>query len=351
MTIRVLIVDDSPTMRALITELLRRERDITVIGAAADAAEARTIIREQNPDVVTLDIEMPGMNGLDFLEKVMRLKPTPVVVVSGLTREGADTTVRALEIGAVDCYAKPDGRVGSLLDTDEGRLAALIRNAAKARLNGRAAGADAPRPEAKASSPAPSPVARGARPALIAIGASTGGVEALQQILRRFPEDCPPTVIVQHINGHFAEAVARRLDQLCAPRVTIAEPDLPLRAGHVYLAPGTDRHLQVRGSAQAPSARMRSEDKVSGHRPSVDVLFRSVAETVGDQAVGVLLTGMGSDGAKGLLAMAQAGAATIAQDEATSTVFGMPRAAIALGAAAVVAPVHRIADHALARAA
>ncbi len=349
MTIRVLIVDDSPTMRALLAELLRRESDITVIGAAADAAEARTIIREQNPDVVTLDIEMPGMNGLDFLEKVMRLKPTPVVIVSGLTREGADTTVRALEIGAVDCYAKPDGRVGSLLDSDEGRLAALIRNAARARLHGRTAGAVTP-VLAKAVD-VPPPAMRGDRPALIAIGASTGGVEALQQILRRFPADCPPTVIVQHINGYFAEAVARRLDQLCAPTVTIAAPDLPLRPGHVYLAPGNERHLQVRGSAKAPCARMRADDKVSGHRPSVDVLFHSVAETIGDQAVGVLLTGMGSDGAGGLLAMAEAGAATIAQDEATSTVFGMPRAAIALGAAAIVAPVHRIADHALARAA
>lgn len=346
MTIRVLIVDDSPTMRALLTEMLRREADITVIGAAADAAEARTIIREQNPDVVTLDIEMPGMNGLDFLDKLMRLKPTPVVVVSGLTRDGADTTVRALEIGAVDCYAKPDGRIGSLLTTDEGRLANLIRNAAKARLRDRPAGGAAPTP----SYAIPAATDR-QRPSLIAVGASTGGVEALQLLLQNFPADCPPTVIVQHISGHFAEAVARRLDQQCAPTVTIAEPDLPLKQGHVYLAPGNDRHLQVRGSAAHPCARMRADDKVSGHRPSVDVLFRTVAETMGGQAVGILLTGMGSDGAQGLLAMARAGAMTIAQDEATCTVFGMPKAAIALGAAARIAPIHRIADHAFARAA
>ncbi|MBY0306290.1 MAG: chemotaxis response regulator protein-glutamate methylesterase [Sphingomonas sp.] len=346
MTIRVLIVDDSPTMRALLSELLRREADISVIGTAADAAEARTIMREQSPDVVTLDIEMPGMNGLDFLDKVMRLKPTPVIIVSGLTRDGADATVRALEIGAVDCYAKPDGKIGSLLTTDDGRLAALIRNAAKAKLRDRNGD-----PVAVTPCHAVSPLISHHRPALIAVGASTGGVEALQLLLQNFPGDCPPTVIVQHINGHFAEAVARRLDQQCTPKVTIAEPDLPLKPGHIYLAPGNDRHVQVRGGATNPCARMRADDKVSGHRPSVDVLFRSVAETMGGKAVGILLTGMGTDGAQGLLAMAHAGATTIAQDEATCTVFGMPKAAIALGAAGLIAPIHRIADHALARAA
>lgn len=346
MKIRVLIVDDSPTMRALLSELLRREADISVIGTAADAAEARTIMREQSPDVVTLDIEMPGMNGLDFLDKVMRLKPTPVIIVSGLTRDGADATVRALEIGAVDCYAKPDGKIGSLLTTDDGRLAALIRNAAAARLQGRSAAPVTPAP----SYAVPSQIGH-RRPTLIAIGASTGGIEALQLLLQSFPADCPPTVVVQHINGHFAEAVARRLDQRCAPKVTIAESDLPLKPGCIYLAPGNDRHLQVRGSAANPIARLRADDKVSGHRPSVDTLFRTVAETIGAQAVGILLTGMGSDGAEGLLAMARAGATTIAQDEATCTVFGMPKAAIALGAAGLVAPIHRIADHALARAA
>ncbi|PZP07300.1 MAG: chemotaxis response regulator protein-glutamate methylesterase, partial [Sphingomonas hengshuiensis] len=313
----------------------------------ADAAEARVLIREHNPDVVTLDIEMPGMSGLEFLDKLMRLRPTPVIIVSGMTREGADTTVRALELGAVDCYAKPDGRIGSLLTADSGRLAELIRGAAKVQVRERATIVDA-RPSLI---PAPAPSPHSERPAMIAIGASTGGVEALHLVLQGFPADCPPTVIVQHINGQFAEAVARRLDQQCTPKVTIAEPDLPLKRGHIYLAPGNERHLQVRGSAAHPCARMRADEKVSGHRPSVDVLFRSVADTIGDQAVGILLTGMGSDGAHGLLAMAQAGAVTIAQDEATCTVFGMPRAAIKLGAARMVAPIHRIAEHALARAA
>lgn len=350
MTIRVLIVDDSATMRALLGELLRREPDICVVGAAADAAEARTLIREHNPDVVTLDIEMPGMSGLEFLDKLMRLRPTPVIIVSGMTREGADTTVRALELGAVDCYAKPDGRIGSLLTADGGRLAELIRGAAKVQVRERTTIVASP-PALAAPAAAPLPMPPGERPALIAIGASTGGVEALHLLLQGFPAECPPTMIVQHINGQFAEAVARRLDQQCAPKVTIAEPDLPLKPGHIYLAPGNERHLQVRGSAAHPCARMRADEKVSGHRPSVDVLFRSVADTIGDQAVGILLTGMGSDGAQGLLAMAQAGAVTIAQDEATCTVFGMSKAAIKLGAARMVAPLHRIADHALARAA
>lgn len=342
--IRVLIVDDSPTMRALIAELLRRESDIEVIGSAADAMEARTLIRERDPDVVTLDIEMPGMSGLDFLDKLMRLKPTPVIVVSGHTRAGADVTARALEIGAVECYAKPDGRAGEFLRGDDGRLAALIRIAAEARVRER------PVAVAPVMAPVKTPMSRGERPRLIAIGASTGGVEALQILLQGFPADCPPTLVVQHINGQFAEAVARRLDQSSAPTVTIAEPDLPLKQGHVYLAPGTERHLQVRGGSGL-FARMRPGDKVSGHRPSVDMLFHSVAEALGSEAIGILLTGMGQDGAHGLLAMARAGAATIVQDEATSTVFGMPKAAIGLGAAKLVAPIQRIADHAFARAA
>lgn len=341
--IRVLIVDDSPTMRALIAEVLRREGDIEIIGSAADAMEARALIRELNPDVVTLDLEMPGMSGLDFLDKLMRLRPTPVIVVSGHTRAGADVTVRALEIGAVDCYAKPDGRAGDFLIGDKGRLATLIRTAAQAQVG--------MRPVATVEQPARTVSWIGASPRLIAVGASTGGVEALQILLQGFPADCPPTLIVQHINGHFAEAVARRLDQWCAPKVTIAEPDLPLKPGHVYLAPGNDRHLQVRGSNAGLTARMRTGDKVSGHRPSVDTLFHSAAETLGAKAIGILLTGMGSDGAAGLLAMARAGAATIVQDEATSTVFGMPKAAIGLGAAQLVAPIQRIADHAFRRAA
>ena len=335
MTIRVLIVDDSPTMRALLSALLRDEPDIEVIDTAVDANDARAKIRQLDPDVVTLDIEMPGMSGIDFLEKLMRLRPTPVVIVSGLTQQGAEITARALAMGAVDCYAKPRGRPGELLSSDGGRLANSIRAAAATR--GRQIDV---RPARKAITERRSDIS------LIAIGSSTGGVEALHVLLGSFPADCPPTLVVQHINGHFAAAVARRLDEICAPTVQLAESDVRLMPGNVYLAPGNDRHLTVRAGTSLIS-KLRAGDSVSGHRPSVDVLFHSVAEAVGPAAVGVLLTGMGADGAHGLLAMKRAGATTSAQDEATSTVFGMPRAAIQLGAAGHVAGLGDIASYAL----
>ncbi|MDP3550945.1 MAG: chemotaxis response regulator protein-glutamate methylesterase [Novosphingobium sp.] len=344
MTIRVVIVEDSPTMRAILMNRLGKEPDIEVVAAAANAAEGREVIRELDPDVVTLDIEMPGMNGLDFLAKIMQLRPTPVIIVSGSTQKGNDMSARALALGAVDCYAKSGGGMG--LD-DAGMLAQMIREAAKVRFSPRAPAA------------APSTITRIAaevrgtladRPALIAIGSSTGGVEALQTVLSGFPADCPPTLIVQHINARFAPAVARTLDQSCPPRIMIAEPDMPLRDGHVYLAPGDDRHLSIGGSSTF-HCKLRSGEPVSGHMPSVDVLFASVAEIIGPRAVGILLTGMGADGAQGLLSMAQKGARTIAQDEATCTVFGMPRAAINLGAARIVAPLGSIARHAFSKAA
>jgi two-component system chemotaxis response regulator CheB len=351
MTIRVLIIDDSATMRAILMSRLSGEADIAVIGTAANAAEGRELIKRFNPDVITLDIEMPGMNGLDFLEKIMALRPTPVIVVSGSTQEGNEITARALAIGAVDCYAKCD-RSGTLPLDDNGRLGSLIRQAAQVRFNNRW-----PTPTEVVMFPAPGAGRRPARPArreeeprIIAIGSSTGGVEALQVMLSEFPIDCPPTLIVQHVNARFAPSIAKSLDLVCPANVRLAEPDLPLRRGTVFLAPGGDRHLSVTGSG-AFYVRLRQGDPVAGHLPSIDVLFQSVAEAVGPAGIGILLTGMGSDGAKGLLAMARAGAHTIAQDEATSTVFGMPRAAISLGAAAVVAPISHIAQHALRRGA
>ncbi|USI71713.1 protein-glutamate methylesterase/protein-glutamine glutaminase [Sphingomonas morindae] len=336
--IRVLVVDDSPTMRALLSSLLGQEADIEVIGTAANAEEARGMIRVLDPDVVTLDIEMPGMNGLDFLEKIMRLRPTPVIIVSGLTRANTDATARALEIGAVDCYAKPQ-RAGQLLTDDGGRLAGLVRQAAQVRMRGR---------EPSRQMLGSTVRAIGSHDVrLVAVGASTGGVEALTTMLGAFPADCPPTLVVQHVNGAFAGAIARRLDQHCAPTVRLAEPDLPLRRGHVYIAPGNERHLQVQGIGTM-SAKLRVADPVSGHRPSVDMLFLSVAQNAAAGAVGVLLTGMGSDGAAGLLAMRRAGCVTIVQDEATSTVYGMPRAAAEMGAAQFVLGLPDIASRALA---
>lgn len=341
--IRVLIIDDSATMRAILMSRLSAESDISVIGTAANAAEGRELIKRFNPDVVTLDIEMPGMNGLDFLEKIMTLRPTPVIVVSGSTQEGNEVTARALALGAVDCYAKSD-RTGMLQLDDNGRLAGLVREAAQVRFNNR--WPVSPKVVAVAQRSATAPT--DAR--LIAIGSSTGGVEALQVLLKDFPENCPPTVIVQHVNPRFAPAIARTLDLAGPAKVQVAEPDMPLRDGNIYLAPGGDRHLTIGGTA-AYYARLRAGDPISGHVPSVDALFHSVAEVAGPRAVGVLLTGMGSDGAKGLLAMAEAGAQTIAQDEATCTVFGMPRAAISLGAAGIVTPIQRIAQHVLRQAA
>ncbi|MCX7283780.1 MAG: chemotaxis-specific protein-glutamate methyltransferase CheB [Novosphingobium sp.] len=336
MTIRVLIIDDSPTMRAILLARLSGESDITVVGEAASAAEGRALIKQLDPDVVTLDIEMPGMNGLDFLEKIMTLRPTAVIIVSGKTQEGNAITARALELGAVSCYAK-NGSGGMLLE-DNGRLCNMVREAAGARLGVR-------RPVVKGA-----PVAIRTAPRLIAIGSSTGGVEALQVLLKDFTETCPPTLIVQHVNARFAGAIANTLNMVSPATVQLAEPDMPLKQGNIYLAPGGDRHLTVGGETSL-YARLRSGEPISGHTPSVDALFHSVASLLGAQAVGVLLTGMGNDGARGLLAMAQAGAHTIAQDEASCTVFGMPRAAISMGAAAVVAPIKTIAQLALKQAA
>ncbi len=284
------------------------------------------------------------MSGLDFLDKIMRLRPTPVIIVSTLTQEGAHATVRALELGAVDCYAKPTGSSGEMMQ-DEGRLADLIRRAATANLV-RSFQVEAPAYERPA---APAPVARERiENGIIAIGASTGGVEALYHVLRRFPEDCPPTVIVQHINGSFAAAMANRLNEQCAPRIQLAESDMILRQGHVYIAPGNERHLTVRqGTDGKVYSRLRPGELCSGHRPSIDMLFNSVAAELPRRAVGVILTGMGADGAEGLLAIRNAGCPTIAQDQATCVVYGMPKVAAELGAAVHVLGLPRIAEKAL----
>lgn len=334
MTVRVLIIDDSATMRAILAARLSGLPDILVVGMASNAAEGRQLIKELEPDVVTLDIEMPGMNGLDFLDKIMTLRPTPVIMVSSLTQANSDQTARALALGAVDCYCKTDFS-GSAMD-DGGLLAEMVRGASRVRVRRRA-------PELVTMA---MPVKAANRETkVIAIGSSTGGVEALQVLLGHFPEDCPPTVIVQHVDARFAPAIARTLDAASRANVILAEPDMPLKRGMVYLAPGGERHTLVAGGAM-PHLKLRAGDPITGHRPSVDALFHSVAGSIGRDAVGILLTGMGADGAHGLLAMAKAGAHTIAQDEASCTVFGMPRVAISLGAANVVAPIQNIAKHA-----
>jgi two-component system chemotaxis response regulator CheB len=349
MTIRVLVVDDSAVMRALLQHRLEREPDIAVVGAASNAAEARQLIKALDPDVVTLDIEMPGMDGLSFLEKIMALRPTPVILVSGVTERGADATVRGLQLGAVGCMAKSELRPGAG-ETDAGALANLVREAVRVRF-GPATARAAARPPAASSPPPPDgpPLPAAPLPEVIVIGSSTGGVEALHVLLAEFPADCPPTLIVQHINACFAAAIAQSLDRAVRPRVMLAESDMVLAPGTVLLAPGSDKHLQVaRAGSHGLRCVLREGEPVSGHRPSVDRLFASLAATLGPErgheALAILLTGMGQDGAEGMAALAGVGARTIAQDQASCVVFGMPRAAIELGAAREVRPLSRIAD-------
>lgn len=329
MSIRVLIVDDSPTMRAMIASVLKSEQDIEVVGSACDPLEAREAIKALNPDVVTLDVEMPNMNGIEFLERLMRLRPMPVIMISTLTQEGADATLQALELGAVDCIGKPrDGDIRAAFRP----LPDMIRAAANSRVRSR---------NAAAPTPAPTSNFRPNRN-LVAIGSSTGGVEALQTVLQTYPANCPPTVITQHMPPVFTRNFAMRLDKTCAPTVCEAEDGMAIQPGHVYLAPGGDAHLKVEGAGSNLRCKLFASGTVNGHRPSVDVLFDSVAAAVGGRAVGVILTGMGRDGAAGLKRMRDAGARTIGQDEASCVVYGMPRAAHELGAVEKQLPLTRI---------
>ncbi|WP_064693806.1 protein-glutamate O-methylesterase CheB [Rhizobium aegyptiacum] len=331
---RVLVVDDSPTMRGLITAVLSSDPEVNVIGQAGDALEAREAIKRLNPDVVTLDIEMPNMNGLDFLEKIMTLRPMPVIMVSTMTHRGAEATLAALEIGAFDCVGKP----GPGEPKPFGDLAEKVKAAARTqRQFSQPAAAVAPPP-----SVADFRVGR----KIVAIGSSTGGVEALIAVLQKFPANCPPTVITQHMPPTFTKSFAERLNRLCAPVVQEATDGARLEIGKIYLAPGGERHLQVSGGS-APCCRLVDRAPVNGHRPSVDVLFDSVAELAGRNAVGVILTGMGRDGAAGLLKMRHAGARTLGQNEKSCVVYGMPRVAHELGAVEQQLPLTAIGEEIL----
>ncbi|HEY8194715.1 MAG TPA: chemotaxis response regulator protein-glutamate methylesterase [Hyphomicrobium sp.] len=331
--IRVLVVDDSSTMRGLITTALSQDPDIEVVGQAEDPLRARQAIKALNPDVVTLDVEMPNMSGLEFLEKIMRLRPTPVIMVSTLTSRGADETVRALEIGAVDCIEKP--RPGNEHNFEE--LPFKVKIAASARVR--------PLRDERQNVPsethaAPDKYASDGR--VLAIGASTGGVEALIELLSHFPENCPPTVIAQHMPPAFTRSFASRLDRVCAAKVQEATTGAKMQPGHIFLAPGGSLHLEV-SSASDLHCRLKPGDKVNGHCPSVDVLFESVARACARNAVGLILTGMGRDGAAGLLSMRKAGARTFGQNESSCIVYGMPKAAFDLGAVEKQLPLERLA--------
>lgn len=332
--VKVLVVDDSSTMRGLIASALARDPDIEVVGQAEDPLEARQAIKALNPDVVTLDVEMPNMSGLEFLEKIMRLRPMPVIMVSTLTNRGAEETIRALEIGAIDCIEKP--RPGNEHNFEE--LPFKVKIAASARVR------PLNRFEDKASSlelkHAVSSYVSDGR--LVAIGASTGGVEALIELLSAFPENCPPTVITQHMPQSFTKTFAQRLDRLCLAKVQEASDGAKLVAGHIYLAPGGDRHLEVAPGLEL-RCRLKPGDRVSGHCPSVDTLFESVARHCKAKSVGVILTGMGRDGANGLLAMRKSGAKTFGQSESTCIVYGMPKAAFDAGAVEKQLPLDKLA--------
>ena len=318
--VTVVIVDDSPTMRAVIRSVLNMDPGIKVVGEAGDAYEARDLIKAHNPDVLTLDIEMPRMSGLDFLDKIMTLRPMPVIMLSSLTKRGAVDTFRALSLGAFDCVAKPTS--GDYIAAVS-HLPALIHAASQYK----------PKSKNQAAAPAPAPrVIREYRPnsSIVAIGASTGGVEALMNVLSNYPANCPPTVITQHMPESFLATFAQRLDRSIAPDVSVAKDGAPLLSGQVYIAPGGEHHLEITGRNNF-SCHLKSGPTVTGHRPSVDVLFNSVARSAGPRGLGVILTGMGKDGAQGLLAMRQAGARTIGQDAASCVVYGMPRIAQELG--------------------
>lgn len=347
MTTKVLVVDDSAVMRKLLTELINSTSDLEVVGAAPDAHIARDMIKTLNPDVVTLDVQMPRMDGLEFLERLMRLRPTRVVMVSAFTAAGSDTTLRALELGAVDFIGKPRADNPAAIAEYAEELADKIRGAAVARL--RRAPVAGSLPAAQAESPQ-APVRTVANGNIIFVGASTGGTEAIKDFLLGFPADCPPTLIVQHMPESFTASFAKRLDSLCAPRVIEAQGGERVEPGTVYIAPGHS-HMQIRRQGAGYVTELLSTPVVNRHRPSVEVLFDSAAQLVGRKAVGVILTGMGKDGAQGLLRMRQAGARTFGQDEASCVVYGMPREAALVGAVEEVVSLENMSRRVLATAA
>jgi two-component system, chemotaxis family, protein-glutamate methylesterase/glutaminase len=345
--IRVLIVDDSALVRSILTDMLSSDPGLEVVGSASDAHIAREKIKALNPDVLTLDVEMPKMDGLTFLRNLMRLRPMPVVMVSSLTERGADVTLDALAIGAVDYLPKPKIDVAATLRDYSVELIDKIKTAASASvraLDPQRLAALAVKPKFSADAVLPKvPGARQIRTTdrIIAIGASTGGTEAIKQVLVGLPPDTPGVVVTQHIPKAFSTPFARRMNDCCQMTVYEAEDGQQILAGHVYIAPG-DKHLLVVRDGARYVCRLDDGSPVNRHKPSVDVLFRSVAQNVGRSAIGVLLTGMGKDGARGLLEMREADCRTIAQDEATSVVWGMPGEAVALGAAQQVLPLEDI---------
>ncbi len=344
--LRVLVVDDSAVMRQFMTALLGSQPDLAV-ATAADPILARAKIERERPDVILLDLEMPRMDGLAFLRRLMRDDPIPVVVCSSHAQHGTAAALAALDEGAIEVVAKPASGLRAFLELSAESLLETLRGASQANLPERAR---APRPEVPRPQPAPGrpaiSTARTLWPRIVAIGASTGGPEALRELLGALPADAPPILVVQHMPRAFTGPFSRRLDQICAIEVCEATDGASVKPGRALIAPG-DQHLVLVRQADQLAVRLSDQPQVNHHRPSVDVLFSSVAAIAGQSAVGVLLTGMGADGARGLLAMRQAGARTLAQDEATSVIYGMPKEAMALGAAEEAVGIDRLANRLL----
>jgi two-component system chemotaxis response regulator CheB len=345
--IKVLIVDDSALVRRLLTEMLSSDPGIVVLGAAHDAYDAREKIKALNPDVLTLDVEMPRMDGVTFLRNLMRLRPMPVIMVSSLTERGAEVTLDAMSIGAVDYLSKPKIDLAATLSDYKHELIGKVKAAASARLRTPLVAAALSADVVLAKRSAQRQLRTTER--IIAIGASTGGTEAIKHVLINMPPDTPGIVITQHIPKLFSGAFARRMDGCCHLSVCEAEDGQQVLRGHAYIAPG-DKHLMLVRDGARYVCRLDEGPAVNRHKPSVDVLFRSVAQQAGRNAIGVILTGMGKDGAVGLKEMRDSGSRTIAQDEATSIVWGMPGEAVAAGAAAEVLPLGSICDRILALA-
>ncbi|MGV3627953.1 MAG: protein-glutamate methylesterase/protein-glutamine glutaminase [Betaproteobacteria bacterium] len=333
--IKVLVIDDSALIRSLLSGIISRQPDMAVVGTAPDPIVAREMIRNLDPDVLTLDVEMPRMDGIDFLEKLMRLRPMPVVMVSTMTQQGAEVTLRALELGAVDFVAKPKIDIARGIDATSHELVEKIRLASNARVR---------RLNPFRPVPAPGQPALGSRIStekLIIVGASTGGTEAIRELLLPMPPDAPAIVITQHMPAGFTRSFAQRLDSLCRISVKEAADGERILPGHAYIAPG-DFHLMVQKSGANYIARLSDAEPVNRHRPSVEVLFKSAAQCAGGNVIGIMLTGMGRDGATAMLEMKRAGAHNIAQDEASCVVFGMPKEAIAAGGVDEVLPLDAI---------
>lgn len=336
MAVRVLIVDDSAMMRSFLREVLAGDPAIEVVGVAPDPFLARQKIKDLNPSVITLDIEMPGMDGLTFLEHLMRLRPMPVVMVSSLTQRGAAATLKALEIGAVDFVAKPSGDVETGWPDFGAEIIAKVKTAAAAFVP-----YDIP-PVRHLTLPR----GAGSPSRLVALGGSTGSVAVFQHIVSAMPADGPAMVVAVHMPAQFTKQFAARLDDMCAMMVSEAEDGMPVAAGQALVAPG-DRHLTVRRGAHGYVCKLENGPRVNGHVPSIDVLFESVARAAGSDSLGIILTGMGRDGAVGLKAMRDVGALTACQDEATSLIYGMPGAAMAEGAVCEELPLSAIPSHIL----